>query len=272
MGSPRQEGERWNWPRLNARPSAALAPLLARDYWGIAADAGPHRLLIPATASVSLILKIDDTPHRPPAFLHGTHDRYAVMEGDCAPSYLEIVMAPLGAYRLLGRPVSELGSGVVDLEAVYGADARRVLAKVRDRVTWPARFAVVDAFLLRASERGRRPSPEVGRAWQLLRGTGGRIPIRDVAADVGWSHKHLIAKFTAQVGLPPKAVARLTRFERVVARTRAGRVGRWSEVAADAGYADQSHLIREFREFAGTTPVGYLRNTSYPGVRTASGS
>jgi AraC-like DNA-binding protein len=262
MDGPRLAGERWNWPRLSSRPHPAVAPLLARDYWGITAETGPHRLLIPASASVSLVLKIDDSPHRPPAFLHGTHDRYAVMEGDCAASYLEIVMAPLGAYQLLGRPVPELGSGVVDLESVYGADARTFLAEVRDRPTWPGRFAVADAFLRRAAERGRLPSPEVGRAWRLLRASGGRIPIRAVAAEVGWSHKHLISKFTAQVGLPPKAVARLTRFERVVARTRTGRVDRWSQVAADAGYADQPHLIREFREFAGTTPVGYLERTA----------
>jgi AraC-like DNA-binding protein len=262
MGRPRLEGERWNWPRRTTRPHPALGPLLAREYWGITPETGPHRLLIPASASVSLVLKMDDSPHRPPAFLHGTHNRYTVMEGDCAPSYVEIVMAPLGAYQLLGRPVPELGSGVVDLTDVYGADAHRFLAEVRDRTTWAERFAVVDAFLLRAAEQGRRPAPEVSRAWHLLSATGGRIPIRDIAADVGWSHKHLIARFTAQIGLPPNAVARLTRFERVVARTRTGRVGRWSQVAADAGYADQPHLIREFREFAGTTPAGFLDGTT----------
>jgi AraC-like DNA-binding protein len=258
----RIESERWNWPRRTRRPHPALGQLLARDYWGITTATGPHRLLIPASASVTLVLKIDDSPHRPPAFLHGSHDRFDVMEGDCAPSYLEIVMSPLGAYQLLGRPTSDLGTGIVDLEAAYGADGGRFLAEVRDRGTWPARFAVVDAFLLRAARRGLCPSPEVQRAWQLLRASGGRIAIRDIVADIGWSHKHLIAKFTQQVGLPPKAVARLTRFERVLARTRTGPVGSWSRVAAECGYADQSHLIREFREFAGTTPVGYLDQTA----------
>jgi AraC-like DNA-binding protein len=257
MGHPRIEGERWDWPRRVTRPHPALDGMLARAYWGITADTGPHRLLIPASASVSLVLKICDSPHRPPAFLHGVHDRFAVMEGDCAPSYLEIVMAPLGAYKLLGRPVAELGAGVVDVEAVYGADGRRLLTSIREHSTWAERFAAVDSFLLRAARHGPCPAPEVSRAWHLLRATGGTMAIRDIVADVGWSHKHLIAKFTEQVGLPPKAVARLTRCERVLARTRKGPIDRWSQVAADAGYADQPHLIRDFREFAGTTPANY---------------
>ena len=256
------ETERWGWPRALGRPHPGLRPLLARDYWGIAAEAGPHRLLIPASVSVPLVLKIDDSPHRPPAFLHGVHDRYAVMDSDCAPSYLEIQMAPLGAYQLLGRPLRELGAEIVDMTAVFGADGRRLLEAVRDQGAWTGRFAVLDTFLLRAAARGPRPAPEVSRAWQLLDATGGKIPIGDVAADVGWSHKHLIAKFTEQIGLTPKSVARLTRFQRVLARVSKGRVMSWSRVAADTGYADQPHLIREFRDFAGTTPTGYLDATA----------
>jgi AraC-like DNA-binding protein len=253
----RAETERWGWPRETARPHPVLRPLLTRDYWGISADAGPHQLLIPASASVPVVLKLDDSPHRPPAFLHGVHDRFAVMDGDCAPTYLEISMAPLGAYRMLGRPVRELGGEVVDLMSVFGASGGRLLEAVREQPTWAGRFAVVDSFLLRAAERGPRPAPEVSRAWQLLTDTGGTIPIGAVAAEVGWSRKHLIAKFVEQIGLTPKTVARLTRFERVLARVRGGRAVRWSQVATETGYADQPHLIREFRDFAGTTPAGY---------------
>jgi AraC-like DNA-binding protein len=246
---------------VTARPHAGVRQLLARDYWGISADVAPHRLLLPATAAVPLVIKISDSPYRPPAFLHGVHDRYVVMDGNCAPSYLEILMAPLGAYRLLCRPVSELGAAVVDMEAVFGADGRQLMEKVREQHTWCGRFAAVDAFLLRAAERGPTPAPEVSHAWDLLVRTGGAIPIGRVAAEVGWSHKHLITRFTQQVGLTPKTVARLTRFERVLARMRRGHVPGWGRVAADTGYADQPHLIREFREFAGATPATFLHGT-----------
>jgi AraC-like DNA-binding protein len=249
-------GERSQQPHRKARPHPALRGLVARDHWGVTPLSRPHRLLIPATAAVPLVLKIFDSQHRPPAFVHGVHDHFVLMNGECAPSYLEVLMAPLGAYRMLGRPVRELGADVVDVEAVFGAAGRRLLEAVREQRTWRLRFAAVDEFLVAAAERGPAPAPEVRHAWHLIGASGGRIPIRRVAAETGWSHKHLITKFSEQVGLAPKAVARLTRFERALALANRRPGLAWSHVAAEAGYADQPHLIRDFRLFAGTTPGG----------------
>jgi AraC-like DNA-binding protein len=251
---PTRAGERSQRPHRKARPHQGLRGLVARDYWGVIQPCRRHRLSIPATASVPLVLKICDSPYRPPAFLHGVHDHFVLMDGECAPSYLEILMAPLGAYRLLGRPVRELGDGVVDLESVFGAAGRRLLEAVRERTSWRGRFAAVDAFLLAAAESGPVPAPEVRHAWHLITASGGRAPIGRVATEIGWSHKHLITKFSEQVGLAPKAVARLTRFERALAHANRRPDLAWSHVAADAGYADQPHLIRDFRVFTGATP------------------
>ena len=129
---------------MSGRPHPLLRGLLTRDYLGVPRDAEPHRLLIPATAAVPLVVKLCDSPHRPPAFLHGVHDRYTLMDGDCAPSYLSVWMAPLGAYRVLGRPVGELGDTVVDAGDVFGADGRRLMEAVREEPTWRRRFALVD--------------------------------------------------------------------------------------------------------------------------------
>jgi AraC-like DNA-binding protein len=255
------ESGRSSRPRAVGRPHPGLGKLLAGNYSGVTEERAPYRILVPATASVPLVLKISDTPCRPPAFLHGVHDQYAVMERDGALSYLEVWMAPLGAYQLLGRPVGELGGQVVDLQEVFGAPGRRLMEAVRDAPTWRRRFALLDEFLLGAAEEGRRPSPEVARAWQLVVISGGAAAIGRVANEVGWSHKHLITKFTQQVGLTPKTAARLVRFERVLSRVRMECVTRWDQVAAEGGYADQPHLIRDFRTFTGLTPTDYLHTT-----------
>jgi AraC-like DNA-binding protein len=70
---------------------------------------------------------------------------------------------------------------------------------------------LVDEFLLRRAQDGPDPAPEVAWAWRRLVATGGRLPISRLAGEVGWSHKHLISRFTQQVGLPPKTAARLVR-------------------------------------------------------------
>ena len=113
-------------------------------------------------------------------------------------------------------------------------------------------------FLLTAAQRGPRPSAEVTRAWRVLVDTHGGAPIGRVADAVGWSHKHLIAKFTQQVGLTPKTAARLVRLDHVLARVRRDGSARWDQVATEGGYADQAHLIRDFRAFTGITPTAYL--------------
>ena len=132
----------------------------------------------------------------------------------------------------------------------------------RETSSWRQRFALLDQFLLERLDRGPQPAPEVGWAWERLVATGGAVPIGQLASEVGWSHKHLIARFGQQVGLGPKTAARLVRFDRVWRRLDQAR-GRldWGLVAAEVGYADQAHLVREFRQFTGTTPTGFLART-----------
>ena len=58
--------------------------------------------------------------------------------------------------------------------------------------------------------------------------------------------------------MPPKQLARLTRFQAAIARLARSPEVRWADLAADLGFYDQAHLIREFRSFAGLTPTAYL--------------
>ncbi len=247
------------WAGHIRHPHPGLRPLVVGEYLGFGGgDALSHPLLLPATAAIPVLITLVDPPHRPPAFLHGTHAEYAVQEGPCAPGYIQLTLAPLGAYRLLGLPLSELGTSVLELEHVLGAAARRLLEQVRDSTTWTERFDAVDSFFLAALERGPRPAPEVARAYELLtRAETHQVRVADIAAEVGWSHQHLITRFTQQVGLTPKRVARIARFERIVATAAPGRTSDWGRIAAEYGYADQSHLIRDFRAFAGTTPARF---------------
>jgi AraC-like DNA-binding protein len=84
------------------------------------------------------------------------------------------------------------------------------------------------------------------------------VRIGALAETIGCSRKHLVAQFRAQVGLPPKSVARILRYER--AEELLSRPGATPlDVAMACGYSDQSHLSREFRELAGTTPGGRAR-------------
>lgn len=105
-------------------------------------------------------------------------------------------------------------------------------------------------------------SPEVGYAWQRLLRTGGRVAISRLAAETGWSDRHLRGRFRAEIGLTPKAAARVIRFDRarrLLGRgQRAGARPSLADLAASCGYYDQAHLDREFRDLAGCPPTAWL--------------
>jgi AraC-like DNA-binding protein len=249
--------ERARWPRLVATPQPRLRAVLARGYAGFTEATVPRRLVLPATASVPLVVKLADSPYRPPAFVMGANDASTVMEGTCAPSYLEVILNPLGAYSMLGLPLDQLAGHTVDLTDLLGPAGRRLGERLRDTSSWRQRFALVDRFLVGRLERGPRPAPEVVWVWRRLVATGGGVPIGRLAAEVGWSHKHLITRFRQQVGLQPKLAARLVRLDRVWRRLDQGGGLDWGLVAVEAGYADQAHLVRDFHRFTGMTPTQF---------------
>lgn len=256
--------ERARWPRVAGSPHRQLRSLLPRGYAGFTEETAPRHLVLPATASVPLVVKILDSPRRPPAFIMGARGSSTVVEGDCARSYLEVWLAPLAAYTLLGSPMDELSGQLFDLAEVLGPAGRRLAEQLRETRSWRRRFAVLDQFLLRRMAGGPRPSPEVGWAWHRLVASGGTVPISRIADEVGWSHRHLIARFRQQVGLTPKVGARLIRIDAVLRRVEKQGPPDWGQFAADAGYADQAHLIRDFRQFTGTTPTEFLARAFLP--------
>lgn len=252
------EPERVRFPRVVGAPHPLLVPHLARRHTGFVERTRPRHLVIPASATVSVVVKLRDSAHRPDAFVAGPHHAHLVPEGECATSYVEVRLGPLSGYTLLGVPLNALRGRTVDLRDLLGADARRLAEWLREERTWPRRFTLLDELLLARLDGGPRPSPEVVRAMQLLAATGGAARIGRIARAVGWSHKHLITRFTQQVGLSPKATARLVRFDRVLRGLDRPDSPGWERLAAEAGYADQSHLVREFRAFTGVTPTAYV--------------
>jgi AraC-like DNA-binding protein len=110
----------------------------------------------------------------------------------------------------------------------------------------------------------RPPAPGVAWAWRQLVETDGRTAIGDLAGELGWSRKRIVARFREEVGLSPKAAARILRFDR--ARRRAERSPRpdWAQIAVDCGYYDQSHLINEFRAVTDRTPATFFQDELAP--------
>ncbi len=105
----------------------------------------------------------------------------------------------------------------------------------------------------------RPPPTDVAWALGRLHATRGRIGVARLAEEAGCSRKHLTVRFAREFGLPPKAMGRVLRFDHALQRLRHGGFASWAELAARCGYADQSHLGREFRAIAGDSPLALAR-------------
>jgi AraC-like DNA-binding protein len=165
---------------------------------------------------------------------------------------LQLRLSPMVAHAVLGAS-SELGGTVVALDDLWGRDAVRTQERLRAAGSWEERFAIAEAALARREDAGRAVDPEVAFSWGQMVATRGRIRVERLDTETGWSRKRLWSRFRAQVGLTPKRVAQLIRFDHAAHRLAAGH--RAASVAAESGYADQSHLHRDVVAFAGMTPT-----------------
>jgi len=197
-------------------------------------------------------------------FVAGVRDRMAVTGVRGIQRGVQLSLSPARAHAILGLPMHELGNTMVDLAAVLGRDGALLPERLAEAPTWRARFEILAAFLERRLADGPAPDPGVERALRWLAASGGDVRIGELADRLGWTRRHLARRFREQVGLSPKTVARVLRFERVTDLLADG-APPTAGLAAAAGYADQAHLCREIREFARCTPGEYaasLRRTA----------
>ncbi|HJQ74863.1 MAG TPA: helix-turn-helix domain-containing protein [Gaiellaceae bacterium] len=240
-------------------PAAALRHAVTA-YHGFESAEPPTRRREGPGADVVLILSFEHEwridGERRMSFAGGLRLDQVVTEHDGGMHGLQVSLAPWAAHMLLRVPQHELAGTSVPLEELLSPG---LTERVGAEATWDARFEMLDRELGRRLADARRPDAGVLFAWERLRATHGAARIGAVAADLGWSRKRLAARFREQIGLTPKAAARLLRFER--ARSLAGTMS-WGELAFTCGFADQPHLIAEFRSFTGRTPETFLQDTA----------
>lgn len=197
------------------------------------------------------------------ALVGGLHAAPVVISHDGAQSGIQLRVSPLASRALLGLPAGELAGVDVAAEDVLGG----FVAELRERIVaangWSERFGVLDAALCRRlSAEPRVPAP-VERAWRLMLASGGAAPVARIAREVGFCERHLANRFRQEIGLTPKLASRVIRFHRarhvLQSRHAAKRRGDIAWAAAVCGYADQSHLVRDFRTFAELPPSRWLR-------------
>jgi AraC-like DNA-binding protein len=262
---------------IAARPRGQVASLVAAHtgYRVEGARPGVHRGL--PSRHLTFIVTLDGTvdlaslpdPAQPPAsfttLAGGLHSTPALIRHDGHQHGVQLHLTPLGARVLFGMPAGELANTVVDLGTLLGPVAGELIERLRAARTWADRFLELDSVLSRIVQQRDGPAPELGWAWWRLGASHGRVEIATLAREVGWSRRHLGERFRREFGLTPKVAGRVMRFEVAHRLLRAPQRPALADVAARAGFYDQAHLHREWRELAGCTPSRWLAE-EFPSV------
>ncbi|MEM1186783.1 MAG: helix-turn-helix domain-containing protein [Planctomycetota bacterium] len=236
----------------------------------------PKRELVLPSASVEMVIALHDAPYR---LLDAKGDRViastfggvvcglrtspVVLDLDFAHRDMGVHFKPGGAAVVLGFPVDELSAVHIDFTDVLGPQAGALRVELGDLPTARERFVCLEKFLTRRLLERRSANLDcrvVHSAIERCAQSRGQCDITRISKELGWSTKKLRSRFAAQVGTSPKRFCRIVRMESMLHRLESSLIlGTGAGLAAEFGYFDQSHMIRDFRSLTGMTPTEYQR-------------
>lgn len=202
----------------------------------------------------------------PNAVVSGLQQRTRMVEHASGSSLIIVRFTEIGASAILHDRVDLLYNRTLSLDAVL---PRQEIDRIQDVLTdtreLRQQFLAVERFLsnrIRPQNRtsSQDISPQIEAAVRMIRSSGGRTSIAAIARHAAMSQSALERHFRAAVGATPKKLSRLARLQRVCRLWDAGK--NLTEIAFEAGYCDQPHMVRDFRLFTGTSPEEFFRGAS----------
>jgi AraC-like DNA-binding protein len=203
---------------------------------------------------------VDDEPQtiRVP-LLAGPYSRPFEIDPSESTEVIGILFRPGTARAFFPVAAHELHNTDIALNELNPGDADRLLDDLCSAKGEQQQFHVVERYLNWKLTKAAPIRPALWYAVEQLSREDAVSSIRRIQLDTGLSHTRFIQLFRENVGLTPKLFYRVRRFRTMLDRIEKGAPVNWAALASDCGYFDQAHLIRDFRTFAGMTPLDYIR-------------
>lgn len=254
---------------IEIAPSAPLQPFV-RSYHYAEMDLGDASLVKPVTARPELMLQITlgrsftpidhltgEATKAPSVALLGRQTRRnfdLLATGNVTT--LTVHFQPAGFYRLFHLPMCQVTDLAVDAVDVLGSCTRELHGRVAEAPALESMVGHLESFLCRRID-GRRPfHPVQAVAIRML--DHWATDVAALAADCNLSIRQFERVFADQVGVSPKVFSRIIRFAQTIQSKTDNPRLTWAEVAAGAGYFDQTHFIRDCRSFGDDSPTALM--------------
>ncbi|HET7793392.1 MAG TPA: AraC family transcriptional regulator [Rhizobacter sp.] len=256
---------------LTRRPIAPLSDFVD-TLWASERGAMPHAreinlptgradIVIPLLEGQALTRFVDASDAQGQRFtggvIHGAQDHATVRATHGASSVVGVHFKPGGAAAFFGGALPELRNHTVLLDALWGPSARVLRADLQAAQGPHARLLRLEAYLMARLRHAAPADAMVAATLQSMARQPHAATIEPLQRASGCGPTQFIARFERAVGLTPKRYARVLRFHAMVTQLAGQAPSDWAQAAAEAGFADQSHLVREFKRLAGITPSAY---------------
>jgi AraC-like DNA-binding protein len=221
-------------------------------FWSLDAAGEPRRIL--PDGCIDFIFDLD----RGSARVIGTMSASRVVAAPVGSRHFGVRFAPGTASALLRVGADELTDRDAPLDEISRASEFGLGERIAEAGSHQLRTRMIGEFVRTARARLRPLDRRVQRAAALLRQSRGDLPIAALASAVGLSERQLERLFRARLGTRPKFFAKVLRVQYALQLLEAG-PARQAQLALSAGFADEPHLIRDFRALTGRSPAQLLR-------------
>ena len=258
------------WSVATCLPHAALESHIA-SYWFGEGQIHYRRDRILPNAGSFLLINLGPTQFRiesgPPErrvpfrdiWYSGLHQGPIETEAPFGSALLGVAFKYAGARPVLRGVAQEFSDRIVALTDVLGDGVLQLREHLGECTNVAQRFALLERWLLSRWCRKHAAHALVDHAMTAIMRRGGRISVESLCDDAGVSRRYLSKLFQRDVGLTPKAVTRVLRFQGALTLLAGRSQVPWDELALHCGYYDQSHLTRDFKQFSGFTPGEFVR-------------
>lgn len=195
---------------------------------------------------------------QPLALVAGQMRHYAMLQPTGRVKLFGIRFHPGGAFPFLHLPLNELTDQIVSLNSVWHNLSSELAERMHAARSTCARITFMETVLLARLAQQHQTDPLVNAVVNRIIQRNGLVAIEPLQKNLGISGRQLERKFQTFIGLTPKFLCRILRFQKVFRAVEYPEAATWSHVALECGYYDQAHFIHDFKAFTGQNPSAYF--------------
>jgi len=171
---------------------------------------------------------------------------------------------PASAYPILKYRLHEFTDRIIALDLVWGPLAREIESRILAAPRIHDKINIIERILLKRVNSGKHDKDHIVEASvNTILNRRGLVSIERLSNEISISRRQLEKKFKTYVGISPKLLARIIRFQHVVKIIAKNGSYDWPSIIFEYDYYDQSHLIKDFETLSGQNPSNYFKERHF---------